>query len=102
MVSLVHSARTPESRYALFDPRSKKKIIIKVRPVRQIKPIKIYNPPKWYPGLPSPDSATNKLSVGRINILFFVGDMNKESLYTYGAVWVAARCGARLCSTGHV
>ena len=76
--------------------------MIEVSPVRQTKTIKIYKPPKRDPGLPSPDSATNKPSVGRISILFSVGDMNKESLYTYGVVRVAARCGVVLCSTGHV
>ena len=81
--------------------------MIEVSPVKQTKTIKIYNPPKRYPGLPSPDSATNKLSVGRINVLFSVGDMNKESLYTRMVKWamvrcVTARCGAVLCSAGHV
>ena len=81
--------------------------MIKVSPVRQTKPIKIYKPPKRDPGLPSPDSATNKLSVGRINVLFSVGDMTKESLYTRMVKQavvrcVTARCGAVLCSSGHV
>ena len=46
----------------LYAHEAKKKIMIEVSPVRQTKTIKIYKPPKRDPGLPSPDSATNKLS----------------------------------------